>query len=192
MSVPASSRATSRDASGGRAGTVRLPRAAAVALALAVLLAGAATPLRAQAPAPDAGEGWRIGLTLGGIATGGLTVEYFRDAWSLDVTFGTFSFRDLGVSPVLKRYLGTRAARAYVGLGFWTILAAPADAERTGAALVARLPVGVDWNFTHEHYLGLDIALNRALAIRRPDPADERPLNQRLVPLPGIHYRWRP
>src|SRR5690606_1003039 len=126
MSVPASSRATSRDASGGRAGTVRLPRAAAVALALAVLLAGAATPLRAQAPAPDAGEGWRIGLTLGGIATGGLTVEYFRDAWSLDVTFGTFSFRDLGVSPVLKRYLGSRAARAYVGLGFWTILAAPA------------------------------------------------------------------
>src|SRR5690606_10970968 len=47
MRMPGSSRATSRDPSGGRAGTVRLPRAAAVALALAVLLAGAATPLRA-------------------------------------------------------------------------------------------------------------------------------------------------
>ena len=33
--------------------------------------------------------------------------------------------------------------------------------------------------------------VNRALAVRRTDPADDLPLNGRLIPLPGVYYRWK-
>jgi len=40
------------------------------------------------------------------------------------------------------------------------------------------------------HSLGLTMNVNRALAVRRTDPGDQLPLNRRLVPLPGVYYRW--
>jgi hypothetical protein len=152
------------------------------------LLLGA--PSDATAQGPGVGEGWRVGLTLGGISTVGVSFEFFRDSRSLDLTLGTFGFRDVGLSVVGKQYFGERAARPFVGLGLWGIVSW--TAPRTGYALVARAPVGVDWTVRGRHAVGAEVALNRALAIRRPDPEDERELKKRLVPLPGIYYRWAP
>src|SRR5690606_16801363 len=102
----------------------------------------------------DAGHGWRVGITLGGISTAGIVIEHFRDANSVELTLGTFAFRDLGISPVAKHYFGGRAARPYVGGGLWMVLGSGSDARRTGVGLVARVPVGVDWNVTGRHAVG--------------------------------------
>jgi hypothetical protein len=158
-----------------------------VAVATALLLA----PAVAQAQGPVTGDGVRVGVTFGGISTFGLSVELYRDKRSIDVTLGTFGFRDLGLSVVGKQYFGERVARPFVGLGLWALTAWPAD-QRTGLALVARAPVGVDWTIADAHAVGAEIGLNRALAVRRPIPDDDRPLNKRVVPLPGIYYRWTP
>jgi hypothetical protein len=160
---------------------------AGAALSASVLVAPAA-PVHAQGT--DAGSGWRIGVSVGGISTVGLIFEAYRDSRSIDVTLGTFGFRDVGLAVSGKQYIGGRAARPYVGLGFWTILAS--TDPRNGMALIGRVPVGVDWNFHDRHALGAEIGLNRALLLRRPDPTDDRPLNRRLVPLPGIYYRATP
>jgi hypothetical protein len=132
-----------------------------------------------------------VGVTFGGISTFGFNVELFRDNRSIDVTLGTFGFRDLGLSVVGKQYFGDRAARPFVGLGLWALAAWPAG-QRTGLALVAHAPVGVDWTIADVHAVGAIVGLNRALAVRRPDPDDDRTLNKRVVPLPGIYYRWAP
>jgi len=160
---------------------------AVLAVTAALLLA---VPSDAVAQGPGAGDGWRVGLTLGGISTIGVSFEFFRDSRSLDLTLGTFGFRDVGLSVVGKQYFGERAAKPFVGLGLWAI--ASWTGPRPGYALVARAPVGVDWSLNGRHAVGASIALNRALAIRRPDPDDERGLNKRLVPLPGVYYRWTP
>ncbi|MEX2465381.1 MAG: hypothetical protein WD995_00640 [Gemmatimonadota bacterium] len=162
----------------------RLPAALVVAV-------GFALPTSADAQGPAAGQGWRFGATLGGISSFGVSVEFFRDSRSVDVTLGTFGFRDLGVSVVGRQYFGERAARPFVGLGLWGLVSWPSN-ERTGLALVARAPVGIDWSIDSGHAVGAEVALNRALAVRRPDPEDDRPLNKRIVPLPGIYYRWTP
>jgi len=135
------------------------------------------TPAVAWAQGSDAGQGWRVGVTLGGISTFGLTFEAFWDSRSVDITVGTFGFRDVGVSVVGKQYIGGQNARPFVGVGLWGIVAAPPD-EQTGLALVARVPIGVDWNFVDDHAIGAVVGINRALA------------NERLVPLPGVYYRW--
>jgi hypothetical protein len=70
------------------------------------------------------------------------------------------------------------------------VLAAPQEG-RTGFALVARAPVGVEWRITDRHAALLDLNVNRGLFVRRSDPDDETPMNRRLVPLPGLSYRWR-
>ena len=62
--------------------------------------------------------------------------------------------------------------------------------ERVGLAAVLTLPVGVDWRVVSRHYAGLAINVNRGLWVRRTDPRDDLPLNDRLVPLPGAYYRW--
>lgn len=159
---------------------------AAAALGVAALLA--APPISAQGS--DAGSGWRAGVSIGGISTVGLTFEAFRDSRSIEVTLGTFGFRDLGVAVSGKQYIGGRAARPYVGLGLWAILAS--NDPRNGLGLIARAPIGLDWNVQGRHAVGAEIGVNRALTVRRPDPEDERPLNGRLVPLPGIYYRYTP
>jgi hypothetical protein len=37
----------------------------------------------------------------------------------------------------------------------------------------------------------LDFNMNRALLVRRRD-IEERPSNGRLIPIPGLSYRWAP
>lgn len=150
---------------------------------LCLLLAG-----YAPAGAQDS-DGIRIGLTVGGISTVGIVVEFFRDSRSLDVNVGTWAFSDLSLSVVAKQYIGSRALRPYVGGGFWLVIASPPE-QRTGLGLIARVPIGLDWEVVSAHSLGAALSLSRALAVRRPDPEDDLPLNRRLVPLPGMYYRW--
>lgn len=150
-----------------------------------------AAPLSAQGS--DAGDGLRVGISFGGISTVGVTLELFRDTHAVEVGIGTWSFRDVSVSAVYKEYIGGRALRPFVGLGLWTVAAAPImEDERTGFALVLRAPVGVDWAFVDAHAAGAALNLNRGLAVRRSDPEDDLPLNRRIVPLPEIYYRFTP
>ena len=76
---------------------------AAAALTLPLLTA-LAVPVQAQGT--DAGDGWRIGVSVGGISTVGLVFEVYRDSRSIDVTLGTFGFRDLGLA--VSANIGTR------------------------------------------------------------------------------------
>ena len=137
------------------------------------------------------GDGVRFGLSLGGISTVGATVEFFSGGRSIDLTIGTWSFSELSVSAVAKQYVGEKAARPFVGAGLWMVFAAPGD-DRTGAALVARVPVGVDWAPADRHALGAVVNVNRGLWVRRTDPDDDVPMNQMLpvVPLPELYYRF--
>ena len=113
-----------------------------------------------------------------------------RDDWgSFEYTVGTWSFRDLSLSVVHKQYYSGGDIRGIVGAGLWTVFAFPPEGH-TGIALLARFPVGVQWTASGEHFLSLEVGLNRALAIRRTDPTDSLPPNRRLVPLPGASYRW--
>lgn len=132
----------------------------------------------------------RVGISAGGIGTLGVLVEYVDGQGSTELTVGTWSFRDLSVSLVRRQYFGVSALRPVLGIGLWGILATPDDSLRPGMALVVRAPVGMDWRAHGDHFLTLDLNINRALWVRRTDPDDDTPLNERLVPLPGISYRW--
>ncbi|MEK9501546.1 hypothetical protein [Gaopeijia maritima] len=138
---------------------------------------------------PD--DGLRFGLTLGGISTVGIVVEAFDRHGSTEVNVGTFGFRDLSLSAVRRHYLGAATARPTVGLGLWSVIGFDVEeGERTAASLVLRAPVGVEWRPADRHALTFDINLNRGLLIRRADPSDDTPVSRRLIPLPGIAYRW--
>jgi len=134
------------------------------------------------------GSGMRFGVSFGGISTVGLTAEFFDDHHAVDLTVGTWSFRDISLSVVGKQYFGGGSAHPFVGLGFWMVAAAPKD-ERMGFAAVLRAPVGVDWQVQGSHALGAALNVNRGLFVRRTDPEDDLPLNKRLVPLPEVYYR---
>jgi len=162
-----------------------------IALAgLLCLASGLACPChgRAATSAREGPEGLRLGLTLGGISLVGFAVEYVWGDRSLDITFGTWSFRDLSVSVVAKQYLGPGRTRPFVGLGLWAV---GTRANRTGAALVLHAPIGIDCEGADQHHLGMAMNINRALLVRRSDPSDQRGTNNRLIPLPGFYYRWR-
>jgi len=158
----------------------------------AFLLASlAATSVLAQGS--NAGDGLRVGISVGGISTIGVTVELFRNTHAVDLGVGTWSFRDVSISVVYKEYIGGRALRPFAGVGLWAAIAAPAlEGERTGLALVLRAPVGVDWAFVDNHAVGAALNLNRGLLVRRSDPEDVLPMNGRTVPLPEVYYRFRP
>lgn len=150
----------------------------------ALLLGPGASELRAQ----DV-EGWRFGISVGGVSTVGLVLERV-DSWgSVEVLLGTWAFRDVSLSTVYKNTIGGGALRGVVGLGLWTVLAFPPD-ERAGVALVARAPVGFQWELQDDQFLGAELGFSRALAIRRTDPEDDTPPSNRIVPLPGASYRW--
>lgn len=146
-------------------------------------------PFAAAGQGPGTGDGVRFGVTVGGISTVGLTAELFRDSRSIDIILGTWAFKDVSLSVVGKQYFGGNDLRPFLGAGLWLVLAKPPDA-RTGLGLVARVPIGLDWAVATSHSVGGALSLNRALAVRRPDPEDDLPLVGRLVPLPGLYYRW--
>lgn len=154
------------------------------AISLFVLIT--AVPVSAQGP--NAGSGTRLGVALGGISTLAVLVEFFDDSRSVEVAIGTWSFRDLSVSGVVKQYFGAGAAQPFVGAGLWAVVSSSPE-ERTGLALVFRAPIGVDWGLSSDHSLGAALSVNRGLAVRRSDPDDDLPMNNRLVPLPEIYYK---
>jgi hypothetical protein len=160
------------------------------ALSLALVLVspgtGEGTSLGASGP-----EEFRIGLSFGGISFIGLVLEYRWGNRSVDINIGTWSFRDLSVSVVGKQYFGPGELRPFAGLGLWSVAAPAAGAgERSGISLVARAPIGADWNLGADHHLGAHLSVNRALWIRRKDPDDLTPPSDRLIPLPGFYYVW--
>lgn len=159
---------------------------AATVLVLMLILAS-----HARAQSPGAGDGVRIGVSFGGISTVALNVELFRDSRSLDLALGTWSFRDVSVSAVVKQYFGASSARPVLGGGLWMVGSWAGD-ERPGFAVVLRAPVGVDWAVSDSrHAVGAFLNVNRGLWVRRSDPDDDLPMNRRLVPLPEVYYRFR-
>jgi len=133
-------------------------------------------------------DGVRLGIGVAGTGLVSLLVEYRWGNTSVDLALSTISFKDVGLYGGVRQYLGQASPQPVVGLGLWGLVAG--DQDRTGGALILRAPIGIDWNVSGAHSLGFNIALNRALIVRRPDPEDEQPPNPRLVPLPAIEYRY--
>ena len=149
----------------------------------------------------------RIGLTVGGASKFGVVIESFLNGnQSLELTVGTWSFKEISTSLVIKRYFRSndldsgwyKPIHPFIGAGLWVVGAKP-PAERLGLALSAIVPIGIDWSFPFDadrscpvghHALGISVNVNRALLVRRSNPEDQLPLNGRLVPLPGAYYRF--
>jgi hypothetical protein len=164
-------------------------RLVSVSLALFLLIP---TGLGASLPDGSGPEEVRLGISFGGISLIGFLMEYRWGDRSVEMNIGTWSFRDLSVSVVGKQYFGPGDFRPFAGLGLWAVIAPQHEArEQTGVALMARAPVGVEWNVDTDHHLGTHLSLNRALWIRRKDPQDDFPPTDRLIPLPGFFYLWK-
>lgn len=168
-----------------RRGRRRGPAAPLLLAAVAVLATSA--PLIGQGR--GTGDRVRVGITFGGISTVGLSLEYVHEYRSLDLTVGTWSFRDVSTAVVMRQYFGAGDVLPFVGVGLWLVGAHPSG-ERTGFAAVLHAPVGIDWQAVNHNFLGAQMNVNRALWVRRTDPTDDLPLNKRLVPLPAVYYRW--
>lgn len=167
---------------GGRPTSRRLARRAALGLLLCLTPAVAA----AQSVTED---GLRLGVGVAGTGFISFLVEYRWGNTSLDMALSTITFRDVGVYAGMRQYLGSLSPQPVVGLGLWGLVGA--SEQRTGGAVILRAPIGIDWNVSGNHFLGFNIALNKALAVRRSDPMDTEPPNPRLVPLPALEYRFR-
>lgn len=161
-----------------------VPPLAPLLLVAALLLPA---PAASQAE-PTVRDGLRVGLVLGGQGLVGVSLEYFFEETSVDLTVGTWAFRDVTVTLVGKQYFGAGSLRPFVGGGLWWITAF--EEEGTGMALLLHAPVGADWRVDGDHYLGLSINVNRGIAVSRGDPEDQRPMYGRIVPFPGFYYGW--
>ena len=135
----------------------------------------------------------RIGVTAGGIGSIGASVEFLWGSRSVDVSLATFSFSEVSLAVTGKQYFGRGDLRPFVGVGLWGIAGSTGqEGEQTGKALILRVPVGSDWNFTGSHHLGGSLAVSEGLWIDRADPEDDTPVSRRPVPLPGFYYRAEP
>ena len=159
-----------------------LPRTRPLFVALFLTMAVLATR-----PAPGIAQ-YRYGISIGGAASLSLIVERRWEHQGLEVQLGTWGFRDLGVTVSGKQYIGSSDVQPFVGVGLWGLVAFAE--EGTGFGLIARAPIGLDWNISGDHSAALTVFVNRALALKRPDPADDRPPRAALIPLPEFSYRW--
>ncbi len=146
--------------------------------------------MTALADTGSASAQYRFGVSLGGAGFAALVAEYRWSHQGLELQLGTWRFRDLNLSLTAKQYVGSYAVEPYAGLGLWGILAR--SEAGTGFGLIARFPVGLDWDFASRHAASLTLHFNRALALKRPDPEDRRPPRRAFIPLPEISYRWNP
>ena len=166
-----------------------LLRAILLAACLSAVLPAAATAQRSL-------DGVRIGMTFGGTGLVGVSFEFFADDYAVDLTLATWSFSDLSASVVGKHLFGASAFRPSAGLGLWLVWSArdpeDPDAARSGLTLLASAPLGFDMHLGSDHYLNGYLNVSRGLWIRRTDPDDDTPLRKRLVPLPGLAWRWDP
>ena len=148
-----------------------------------LVLAAAVAAVAAQSVAAQ----YRFGVSAGGASTLALVAEYRWPHQGVEVQLGTWGFRDVSLSATAKQYLGSSAVEPFAGVGLW-VMAASSEKGR-GYGLLARVPVGFDVWFADRHSASVTVYLNRALALRRPDPEDLRPPRARLVPLPEFAYR---
>ncbi len=144
--------------------------------------------MTALADTGSASAQYRFGVSLGGAGFAALVAEYRWSHRGLELQLGTWRSRDLNLSLTAKQYVGSYAVEPYAGLGLWGILAR--SEAGTGFGLIARFPVGLDWDFASRHTASLALHFNRALALKRPDPEDRRPPRRAFIPLPEISYRW--
>lgn len=151
----------------------------------------AALALAAPREAGAQEDGLRVGVTLGGTGFVGLSFELLDDGRSVELDVGTWSFEDVTLSVVGRQYFGASAMKPVVGLGLWSVLSWPRNGQRGGASLVLRAPVGFDWRAAGGHFLAFDINVDRTLWVRHRDPMDDGPPSTRLVPFPGLAYRWQ-
>lgn len=172
---------------------VRSPRRSSVGLLALVLALGSPLASRAQdVRASRSDERMRVGISIGGTGFLGLVTEYQWGDWAAELTVGTITFRDISLALAGKRYFSSGDLRPAVGVGLWSLLAW--TEEGSGSVLIFRLPVAVDWTFLGGHAIGLELGLNRALAVDRLDPEDDTPPSSRIIPFPGMYYRygWAP
>ena len=148
--------------------------------------------LLTRSPLVGQEDGVRVGISFGSTSLISAVLEFVDGGRSLEVDVGTWSFRDLSVSVVGKGYLGASHLRPVLGGGLWAMLARPVDAPRRGMAILARFPVGLDWKAGGEHFIDFEMSVTKGLYVRRPNPDNDSPINPRLVPLPGLSWRWRP
>ena len=131
---------------------------------------------------------YRFGVSFGGASTVALVVERRWPHQGLEVQAGTWQFRDLSLSVTARQYVGSYRVEPFVGVGLWGMVARAE--EGTGYALIARIPTGLNWDIGSRHAVSMNIYLNRALALKRPDPEDLRPPRKMLIPLPELSYRF--
>ncbi|MSR22993.1 MAG: hypothetical protein EXR92_05545 [Gemmatimonadetes bacterium] len=170
----------------------------ALLLAAVALLAGPFAPsLAAQDEAPATiGDGERdrirIGVSLGGTGFLGLVTEYQHGDWAAEFVLGTLSFRELSMAVAGKRYFASGKLRPAIGIGLWKLAAWTENGS--GSALIARVPLAIDWSISGAHAVGVEVGLNRAISVKRLDPDDDTPASTRIVPFPGFYYRygWNP
>ncbi len=155
-----------------------------------LIIMGSVFPVSAQemTPPTSSEDRIRIGISVGGTGFLGLVTEYQRGDWSAELTLGTVTFREIAVALAGKRYFSGGNLRPFVGAGFWSLSAWTDDGS--GSVFIFRAPIGVDWQFGGGHALGMEVGLNRALAVDRLDPEDDTPPSTRLVPIPGLYYRY--
>ncbi len=163
---------------------VRIP--SPVLVLLFALAAGGwgAVPLEGQDRTSDE---IRVGISLGGTGFLGFITEYRRGDWGVELNLGSITFREIAVAISGKRYFTDGRIRPAVGLGLWSLTAWTEDGS--GSVLILRAPLAVEWGVTGGHALGVEVGINRALAVNRLDPEDDTPPNTNIVPLPGLYYR---
>jgi hypothetical protein len=157
---------------------------------LLILFSTLSTSLTAQdtTPRAESRNRLRIGISLGGTGFLGIVTEYQHGDWAGELGLGTISFRELSVFVTGKRYFAGGSFRPVLGAGFWNL--SEWTEEGSGSVFIFRAPIGIDWQVSGGHALGAEVGLNRALAIDRRDTEDDTPPSPRLVPFPGIYYRY--
>jgi hypothetical protein len=152
----------------------------ALALAACALLA---CPCAAQ-------DQIRFGVVVGGLGFIGAVAEGIWDDRSAELVVSTFSFRDVSISVAGKQFFGASWMKPAVGAGL-TYMGGRTE-DGFGSALIARFPIGGDWQMRAGHYLTWEVNVTRGLAVHRPEPGDDTPISERIIPFPSLSYRFDP
>jgi len=141
-----------------------------------------------RAEAQRRSDEFRVGVTLGSTAFLGLSLEYIWDQTGVELNLGTWALRDISVAVSGKQYIGQGTIRGFVGLGIWNVTAW--QEEGLGSGLILRAPVGFELEALDNTAIGAELNLSKALWIKRADPEDDTPPQDRIVPLPGFYAKW--
>ncbi len=136
----------------------------------------------------------RTGISVGGIGKMGLIVELRRDNRSINFNLATFTQNDIGMAVTLRQYFGDGTTlQPFAGVGLWGAKQFSNDSNETsGASLLARIPLGVDWHLPGPpQSIGSNVALSRALYVKKsPSSIKQNENSRRIVPLPQFTYHY--